>query len=331
MKPLRLLIVDDNPDDRSLAAREIRREFGAVEAHEAMDETSLARRLEQPAFDLVITDYQLRWTDGLKVLKQVKSRWPDCPVIMFTGTGSEEVAVEAMKSGLDDYVLKAPAKFPRLASSAQLALKMVEQKRALKAAERRYQELFETMPAGLFRCKPTGEILDANPPLASMLEYPGTNAMQELNAKGLHLNPEDFTRWREGLERNGSIASIETQWRRADGGKRWVEIRAKALRDASGQPFYEGVVEDITARKEAEAEREKLIADLQEALAKVKTLSGLLPICASCKKIRDDNGYWNQIEVFIKEHSDAEFTHSFCPECIKTLYPEIFNDMPEKS
>ena len=73
-------------------------------------------------------------------------------------------------------------------------------------------------------------------------------------------------------------------------------------------------------------EKEKLISELQEALAKVKTLSGLLPICSSCKKIRDDKGYWNQIETYIRQHSEAEFTHSICPKCAKMLYPGLLKD-----
>jgi PAS domain S-box-containing protein len=81
---------------------------------------------------------------------------------------------------------------------------------------------------------------------------------------------------------------------------------------------------DITEHKEAEAEREELIEELQDALAKVKTLSGMLPICVSCKKIRDDRGYWNQIESYVREHSEAEFSHSACPECVKKLYPELY-------
>jgi PAS domain S-box-containing protein len=81
---------------------------------------------------------------------------------------------------------------------------------------------------------------------------------------------------------------------------------------------------DITERKKAEEERERLIGELQEALAEVKTLSGLLPICASCKSIRDDQGYWQQIEAYIRDHSEAEFSHSVCPECAKKLYPEVF-------
>jgi DNA-binding response OmpR family regulator len=71
---------------------------------------------------------------------------------------------------------------------------------------------------------------------------------------------------------------------------------------------------------------EKTNIELREALSEVKTLSGLLPICSSCKKIRDDKGYWSQIESYIKKHSMAEFTHSICPECAKKLYPELFED-----
>ena len=80
---------------------------------------------------------------------------------------------------------------------------------------------------------------------------------------------------------------------------------------------------EIAERKRAEEEREGLVADLQKALSDVKKLSGLLPICASCKKIRDDKGYWNQIESFIGARSEAEFSHGICPDCAKKLYPEL--------
>jgi methyl-accepting chemotaxis protein len=80
----------------------------------------------------------------------------------------------------------------------------------------------------------------------------------------------------------------------------------------------------IEKRKHREDEREELIAELREALAKVRTLSGMLPICASCKKIRDDKGYWTQIESYVRDHSEAEFSHGLCPECAKKMYPEYF-------
>jgi hypothetical protein len=73
----------------------------------------------------------------------------------------------------------------------------------------------------------------------------------------------------------------------------------------------------LMARRQAENEREKLITELREALANVKTLRGLVPICASCKKIRDDRGYWNEVEDYVAKHSEADFTHGFCPECKK--------------
>jgi len=82
----------------------------------------------------------------------------------------------------------------------------------------------------------------------------------------------------------------------------------------------QGIARDITARKQAEEEREELISKLQEALENIKTLKGLLPICANCKNIRDDKGYWNQIEAYLRDHSDATFSHSICPPCAEKLY-----------
>lgn len=77
-------------------------------------------------------------------------------------------------------------------------------------------------------------------------------------------------------------------------------------------------------RKKMENEKEKLMQELRDALAKVKLLSGFLPICSSCKKIRDDKGYWQQIEAYISEHSDTRFSHGLCNECAKRLYPEYY-------
>jgi len=84
----------------------------------------------------------------------------------------------------------------------------------------------------------------------------------------------------------------------------------------------EALVKDIAERERAEREKEKLIKKLQDALAEVETLSGLLPMCSSCKKVRDDKGYWNQIDAYIQQHSRAQFSHGICPECAEKLYGE---------
>jgi membrane protein implicated in regulation of membrane protease activity len=88
---------------------------------------------------------------------------------------------------------------------------------------------------------------------------------------------------------------------------------------------HEEIKIEMEERKNIQIEKDKLIVELEDALSKVKTLSGFLPICASCKKIRDDNGYWNQIEAYIQTHSDAEFSHGICPECAKKLYPDFYS------
>ena len=86
------------------------------------------------------------------------------------------------------------------------------------------------------------------------------------------------------------------------------------------------IATDVTVRRKAEIEKEKLISELKEALSKVKMLSGFLPICANCKKIRDDHGYWQQVEEYIRDHSEVEFSHGVCPECKEELIGDYLKD-----
>ena len=86
---------------------------------------------------------------------------------------------------------------------------------------------------------------------------------------------------------------------------------------------HEKITQEMEERRQVEKEKDDLIKELRDALDRIETLSGLLPICASCKKIRDDKGYWNQIEAFVRDHSKAEFSHSICPECAKKLFPGV--------
>ncbi len=87
-----------------------------------------------------------------------------------------------------------------------------------------------------------------------------------------------------------------------------------------------GTLTIVSKEMELEQKCEKLIKELQNALSKIRTLNGLLPICANCKKIRDDKGYWNQVEDYIRMHSRAEFSHGICPDCARKLYPEFYNE-----
>src|SRR5438105_2722394 len=219
---LRVLLVDDNPEDRTLAIRELQRAFPNLQITQIIEAKHFASALESNHCDLVITDYQLRWSDGLVVLRAIKARWPGCPVIMFTGTGSEEVAVEAMKAGLDDYVLKSSKHYSRLAAAAGLALEQRAQWRALMEAERRYLTLFNDLPIGLWKSTPEGKIMDANPAAAQMLGYPDGEALSLVNAIDLYVDPADRKRWQSLIGRDDAVRRYETQLRRRDGSIIWV-------------------------------------------------------------------------------------------------------------
>lgn len=129
------------------------------------------------------------------------------------------------------------------------------------------------------------------------------------------------------IERELREAEVRRQRRKADEALKlaYEELEMKVKeRTAELQAVNDTLREEMQRREALEGEREKYIKELQSALSEVKTLSGLLPICASCKKIRDDGGYWNQIEEYIRMHSEAEFSHGLCPDCAEKLYPEFF-------
>ncbi len=134
--------------------------------------------------------------------------------------------------------------------------------------------------------------------------------------------PEEWPKIYTQLKEGGSVERFETIRQRKDGTTVEVAVTLSLIRDQGTAIGISTIERDITARKREEMERSQLIGELTEALAKIKTLSGLLPICSSCKKIRDDGGYWQKIEFYISEHTQAEFTHGICPDCLTRLYPE---------
>jgi len=167
LERVKILLLDDNPDDRTLVVRSLRKELGDPEVVEVLDSRGFSDALCQvEEFDMVITDYQLRWTDGLQVLREVKTRAPDTPVIMFTATGSEEIAVEAMKKGLDDYILKSPKHFGRLAATVAQTLRrkgdMERVKSALSLAQREWEAIFHALGQPVFVLDDDFAVLEVN-------------------------------------------------------------------------------------------------------------------------------------------------------------------------
>ncbi|MDJ0855739.1 MAG: PAS domain S-box protein [Desulfobacterales bacterium] len=140
----------------------------------------------------------------------------------------------------------------------------------------------------------------------------------------LHRDREWESKYFNLKEEDGMLIAGDSFHPRMGEGERYLSATAAKLFNAQGR-VVGGIqsVRDITTAKHAEEEREKLITELKQALTEVRTLSGLLPICAQCKKIRDDRGYWNQIEIYIRERTDADFSHGVCPDCARALYPGL--------
>jgi len=124
----------------------------------------------------------------------------------------------------------------------------------------------------------------------------------------------------------GKTEEIEVRVPHTSGDTYYLTTVKPILNDSGAVETVICTSKNITKRKLAEVALEKERDNLLKALNEIKTLAGLLPICASCKKIRDDKGYWNQIESYISEHSKAEFSHGICPECAKELYPDFHID-----
>ncbi len=236
----RLLLIDDSPDDRVLIRRELSNEFPHLEIEEIIEANGLSQALSAGNFDLAITDYQLRWNDGLTVLRELKSRYPDCPVIMFTDSGNQEVAVEAMKAGLDDYLIKSAKHYVRLPSAVRSAWQRAESQRRAERLQIRLQALLNRLNVGVFRSTLQGHLLEGN---ASFLRLLGVSSLEEART----LDLQALLRLPEGELQQGNPEQ-EIQFCRADGRSVWLCLN-QSLNTTEGEPILEGLIEDITERK----------------------------------------------------------------------------------
>ena len=197
--------------------------------------------------------------------------------------------------------------------------------RSLKASESKYRLLFEQSRDAIIISTSDGDYLDINPAYEQLLGYSRAELMR-MNALETWLDKEERRAWVQQMERDGYVSDFQCGLRRKDG-RGIIALKTSSQRlDPDGRRIYQTICRDISERKRSEAEKEGLIVDLQKALVEVRKLSGMLPICASCKRIRNDEGYWQQIESYIAAHSEAVFSHGVCPDCAKELYPELESD-----
>ena len=197
---------------------------------------------------------------------------------------------------------------------------------ALQDSEQKYRVIFELSPEAIVLLDTKGHIIDMNGRVYDWLGYKpeeiiGKNILQlPVLAKKSKLKVmRKFTLRMLGKK----LAPYDIIFINKSGEKHVGRIRANQIKDKDGNITADLVmISEVTELRRFEDERKKLIRELKEALAKIQTLRGLVPICSSCKKIRDDKGYWHQVETYVSRHSEAQFSHGMCPDCMKELYPK---------
>jgi len=195
--------------------------------------------------------------------------------------------------------------------------------------EEKYSKAFHSAPYAILITRlADGKIIEVNDGFELITGYAAAEVLGKTTF--------ELAFWAHGEDRAAVVKQLSAEGR--------IQGRDLIFRNKSGEPLIGhfsaatitirnekcvlSSISDITARKQAEAERERLLAEREKALSEIKVLSGLLPICMSCKQIRDDQGYWNKIELYIRSHSQAEFSHGLCPACAHKLYPEYIEPPP---
>ncbi len=199
---------------------------------------------------------------------------------------------------------------------------------ALRESEEKFRSLVETTSDWIWEVDEKGIYTYVSPTVRSILGYEPEEVMGKTP---FDLMPREEAervarQFQSFIENREHFSALENINRHKDGRLIVLETSGLPVFSANGIfRGYRGIDRDISERKQGEIERERLLAELQEALANVKKLSGMLPICAYCKKIRDDKGYWEEVASYITKHSEALFSHGICPDCYAKVSKELEN------
>jgi len=323
---LRILILEDVPADAEMIERELKNTGIAFTSKCVYKKDDFLKQLEDFSPNIILSDYSMPQFNGMEALELVKERYPSIPFIIVTGSINEATAVECMKAGADDYVLKEGLKHIGPAVEGALEKKRLREGKekaeaVIRQSAREWQTTFDSVNDAICLINMEGKILQCNKAMASLLDKPihevlGSTCWELVHNTSEPIEGCPFIRIREETHQRETM--------RFASGDRMLQVTVDPVLGDDGDLIsVVHIISDITSLNRAEEQQKKLISELQNALAKVKKLSGFLPICASCKKIRDDKGYWNQIEVYIRDHSEADFSHGLCPECVENLYPDL--------
>ena len=319
---LHVLFVEDSENDLKLLLEELHQKGYEAVYERVQIPAELTSALDRHPWDVVLSDYALPQFSGPDALKLLREKGLDVPFIVVSGTYGEEAAVDMMKAGANDYIVK--NNLSRLVPAIERELEAAQTRRARARAEDAMQFLaaiVESTEDAVYGKDLNGVVISWNKAAERIFGY---TAGEIIGHSVSILYPVDhrdeLEDIMERIQRGQRVGLYETMRLRKDGRFIPVSVTVSPVKDSRGKVVGGSAISrDITLRKRDEAERFKLIEELTESLKQVKTLSGLLPICASCKRIRDDRGYWQQVETYIADHTDADFTHGICPDCLEKI------------
>ena len=277
--------------------------------------------------DLIMMDIRLKGEmDGIQAAALVRKQY-DIPILFLTAYADEVTLKRALQADPFAY-LKKPIRLDELRTNLELTLYKSNMERKLKESELRYRTVADYNYDWETWLDPEGHFVYMSPSCERISGHAPEEFLENRNLFLDIVHPENRHEFQEHLHEchhaEAGVCSWEFRILDKDGREKWLEHWCQPVFSPKGRYLGRRASNrDITERKRLEQERENLIKELEKALADVKQLSRLLPMCAKCKKIRDDEGYWLQVEEYFRQHSNTEFSHGICPECAKELYPEI--------
>jgi len=351
---LSVLLIEDDEDDYALL-KSLFSEISSTTFRLEWVDTYEAglREISRIEYDVCLFDYRLGARSGLELLREAALRGCEIPLILLSGQGGYDVDVKAMEAGASDYLVKGQITAELLERSIRYSIVQkhadielrryrdhleevilertgelqqantklqieIDVRRKAEEASRQLAAIVEGSDDAIISQTLDGVITSWNKAAEILYGYTAAEAIGQISTS-LHIPPAHLDEISNLLYRVGRGERIfhhEATYRNKDGHDIGVSLSISPIKNNAGNIIgVSTIARDISERERVRKEREKLIAELQEALVKVKALKGLLPICAWCKKVRNDQGYWQQIEAYIRDHSEADFSHGICPEC----------------
>lgn len=318
-----ILIIDDEPANLAVLVKYLE-SYGL----DIVVAQTGERGLERAAFvlpDLILLDILMPGINGIETCRRLKmdQRTSEIPVIFMTALTDVEEKVNGFEVGGVDYITK-PIELDEARARINTHLTIGRLQHDLRQSEEKYRRLIEGAPAIVYLFSPERGGIFYSKGVESLLGYSVSYLYEHPFLWNDSIYPDDLGIFKKCIDTfvEGKSFDIEYRIKDAHGNWRWFRDLSIGKRMEGNDVLIEGIAYDITARKQSDEEREKLITKLQATLAEIKTLRGILPICSFCKKIRTDDGYWEQVDIYIGKHSQADISHGICPKCLEINYPE---------